>query len=40
MKNIEWINKKQQLADPLTTSSANTNLLLKTFSTGKTSVTD
>ena len=40
IKNIEWINTKPQLADPLTKSGANTNLLLKTLSTGKISVTD
>ena len=31
IKNIEWINKKRHLADPLTKSGDNSNLLLKTL---------
>ena len=29
IKNIEWINTKRQLADPLTKSGANTNFVVK-----------
>ena len=38
--NVELINTKQQLADPLTKSSANTKLLLNTIITGNISVND
>ena len=34
IENVEWINTKQHLADPLTKSGANTKLLLNTIITG------
>ena len=34
IENVEWIISKQQLADPLTKSGANTKLLLNTIITG------
>ena len=40
IENIEWIITKQQLADPLTKSGANTKLLLNTIITGSISVSN